>query len=401
MKKIILISTMFACSFLQAETKFNFSGDAYVKGYNINAHNAGNTSTQAFNQFFRLKTEIKPDDNLTLKTGLVLSSESWEGDAHKAVTSGGSGTSIGGTSGSVAANGNVTHLDHAFIEYKQNGWITSVGRQVVSSPGHFLSSDDRRDRIQILKIYPSYDVLALIYDKRAGGSLTDSKDDLDMYSVNYYGIINQHRYALQTGYWVSKKYNNSTSLLNGVVNLDNVKQFTPQYSTTLYGVNLDAYYTILWGGSAYYKDTHQSGALKLTHDFDLLKLEYQSIVTVDGGLVAGGFDSLSSVVNNNPNHLVSSINLRNIGLGLGNKNADEYVHMVRLTKTFGEAITASVGFGCGQLYVTNTSKVEKNTILDTSIKYDFSKNLALNTKIGKFFGDNKDHAESIGLYATF
>ena len=338
MKKTMFIALSLLSSVAMAETKFNFSGDAYVRFYNINAHNVGTSSTQAFSQFFRLNVDAKPDEHLTIKTGLVLSGDNWNGDSSKPVSLSGSsigGSSIGGTNDNGSGNSSISHLDHAQIDYSNDGWITSVGRIAVSSPGNFLTSDDRRDRIQVLKIFPSYDVLAFVYDKRATGSITDKKDDLDMYSVNYYGSWNQFKYAFQTGYWRTKKFNSlGTNLYNGVVNLDNIKQITPQLSTTLLGVNADLYYTILWGGTAYYKDDHHSMALKLSKDLEVLNVEYETIVTRDGGLIAGGFDTLSSIINNSMDHNVSQTNIRNIGFGLGNKNADEYVSMLKFSKKF-------------------------------------------------------------------
>jgi hypothetical protein len=186
MKKTMFIALSLLSSVAMAETKFNFSGDAYVKGYFKNKFSPD--KERGFNQFFRLNADAKVDENLTIKTGLVLSGNTWEGDVHTAGTTG-SNVSLGGTNEDGTGNGNITHLDHAQIDYAKDGWITSVGRMAVTSPGSFLTSDDRRDRVQVLKIFPSYDVLALIYDKRYEGIKTNSKDDMDMYSINYYGTF--------------------------------------------------------------------------------------------------------------------------------------------------------------------------------------------------------------------
>jgi len=398
MKKTMFIALSLLSSVAMAETKFNFSGDAYVKGYFKNKFSPD--KERGFNQLFRLNSEARVDEKLTIKTGLVLSSEAWEGDKHVTTTT---GTAVGGTNEEVAGNGNITHLDHAIIEYNlANGWITSFGRHKVTSPGSFLTSDDRRDRIQVLRISPTYDVLALIYDKRSEGALTNSRDDMDMYSVNYYGTWGDFKYALQTGWWTLKKYNYTNNTVNnGMVNLDNVKQFTPQLSTKVMGIDLDFYYTLLFGGAALYKDSHHAVALKLSKDLEMVKVEYQSMLTKDGGLVASGFDSLSSIINNSPDHNASGIKLRTVGFGLGTKNLDEYLHMVRFSKAVMSDLTLSLSAGVAKLYASTTAKAEKNTVLDATAKYDFSKSLALNAKYGKFFGDNKDHAGSLSLNANF
>ena len=384
MKKTMLIALSLLCSVAMAETKLNFSGDAYVRGYFKNGFSPD--KERAINQFFRLNADAKVDDNLTVKTGLVLSGNSWEGDMHTT-------DSVGGIHEDGFGKGDTTRLDHAQIEYTKDGWVTSVGRMAVTSPGSFLTSDDRRDRVQVLKIFPSYDVLALVYDKRYEGTKTNSRDDLDMYSVNYYGTWGQFKYALQSGYWIQKN--------PAGVSLDNIKQITPQLVTTIAGINLDFYYTILWGGSTYYKNDHHSMALKLSKDLEVVKAELETIMTRNGGLIAGGFDSLSSIVNNSADHNQSAIKLRTIGFGLGAADADEYMSMARFSKAVMPELTLSLGAGVAKFYVSASNKAEKNTIVDATAKYDFSKALALNAKYGKFFGDNKDHAGSLTLSANF
>ncbi len=389
MSKVLMMAVCLISISAHAETKFNFNGDAYVRGYFLNG--TGADHTQAFNQFFRLNVDAAADENLTIKTGLVLSSETWQGDTHTTGTTSGA-TAVGGTNEDGTGNGNITHLDHAIIEYKKDGWITSVGRHAVTSPGSFLTSDDRRDRVQVLKVMPNYDLLALVYDKRSEGSLSNSRDDLDMYSINYYGSIPLFKYALQTGYWKSKT----------PVTLDNIKQFTPQLNGKLLGIEYNAYYTILWGGSVLYKTDHHSAALRLTKDLEIVKVDYQSVFTKRGGLIAGGFDTLSSIINNNPDHNQSSIKLRNIGQGFGNKTGDEWLHMLKFSKNITTEFSASIGGGYAKVLPTFVStKIENDTVLDVTAKYTFSKSLNLAAAYGKFFGDNKDHAGSLTLLANF
>jgi hypothetical protein len=401
MIKTLLCSLMLFAFTATAETKINYSGDAYVRAYFKNT--TGATGNQAFNQFFRFNVNVKPDENLTVKAGLILSSNTWEGDNHKAIYSStfqNTGTAVGGTNDDGFSNDNVTRLDHAVIEYNKNNWITSVGRHVVTTPGGFLTSDDRRDRIQVIKIRDNYDAVAFAYDKRAEGSLTDSKDDLDMYSLNYYGIFASYKYALQTGYWVSKKFVTTTSGFNSV-NLDNIKQISPQIDGKLGPIDMNFYYTLLFGGSSLYKNDHHAAALKLAHDFEIFKIEVQSMVVKNGGLIAGGFDSLSSIVNNSPDHNNSSIKLKTIGFGLGAKEADEALHMARISKAFNESFAASIGGGWGEFFTAATAPLQQNSLVDATARYTFSPNLNLQAAYGHFFGDYEDHAGSLTLKANF
>lgn len=396
MSRILLVALAAFGLTAHAETKVNFSGDAYVRGYFVNGTDP--YSTQAFNHFFRLNVDAKPDDNLTLKTGLVLAAETWEGDTHKPIYGSGtnnSGTAVGGTNENdplATGNGNATHLDHALIEYKKDSWIYSAGRHAVTTPGCFLTCDDRRDRVQIVKITPTYDVFAFAYDKRTEGSLTNSKDDLDMITVAYYGAAPLFKYALQAGYF---KQPNKGSL-------NRVKQFTPQLTGNLLGIDYNFYYSILWGGTSFYKNDHHSAAIRLTKDLEVVKIDYESTFTKRGGLIVSGFDTLSSVINNSPDHNQSSIKMRTIGYGLGVTKKDEYVHMVKISKAFTQEFSASIGGGRAHILTAAAGNtIEKNSILDATAKYAFSKNLNLAGAYGKFFGDNKDHAGSLTLNANF
>ena len=399
MKHITLCLVLLSSFSLAAETKFIFTGDANVKAYFKNS--TGRDGTQAFNQFFRLNAQAKPDENLTLKVGAVLSSSTWEGDNHKGILTGTTatgGTAIGGTNDDGFGNSNVTRLDHAAIEYTKNNYIAAAGRLVVSTPGGFVTSDDRRDRVLVAKIFDNYDMLAFAYDKRAEGSLTNKYDDVDMWTLNYYGNFASWKYALQTAYWKSKTYATATSGFNGA-NLDNIKQVSPHLLGTLFGVETNFYYTLLSGGKALYKNDHHAFALKLAKDLEVLKVEVQSMVTRNGGLVSGGFDSLSSIINSSPDHYNSSIKLRTVGFGLGAKAANETLHMLRLSRNFGESFSATVGGGFGKIY--NASVIENDQVVDATAKYKVSENLSLNLAWGRFFGDFKDHAGSLAVKAHF
>lgn len=394
--KTLLCSLVLFVFTVHAETKINYNGDAYVRAYFKNS--TGPQGTQAFNQFFRFNVNVKPDENLAVRVGAVLSSNVWEGDNHKSIAAG--GTSTGGTNDDGFGGDNVTRLDHAVIEYSKNNWITSAGRHAVSTPGSFLTSDDRRDRIQVIKIRDNYDVIAFAYDKRAEGALNNSRDDVDMFSVNYYGSFTDYKYALQTGYWMSKKFDSTTSAFNSI-NLDRVKQVSPQIEGKLGTVNINFYYTLLFGGDVLYKNDHHAAALKLGHDFEIVRVELQSMVVKNGGLIASGFDSLSSIVNNSPDHNNSSIKLKTIGFGLGNNRADEALHMLKISKVFNEEFMTSIGGGWGEFYNTATTPLQQNSVIDATAKWTISPNLALLGAYGHFFGDNKDHAGSLTLKATF
>ena len=392
MFKTLLMAFVLFSFHAVAETKFNISGDAYVRGYFLNG--TGPAQTQAYAQFLRVNADAKTDEHLTLKTGLVLAAENWEGDTHNTYSTG--GVNEAQALGASLGKGNTTHLDHAVIEYAKDLWIFSAGRQAVTTPGCFLTCDDRRDRIQVAKFMANYDLFAFAYDKRYEGVLNNGKDDTDMITLAYYGNLpSLFKYALQFGY-----FHQTTP--TPALSLDNIKQFTPQINLNLLGLEINGYYSVLWGGTVLYKESHHSAAIRLTKDLEIAKIDYQSIFTVKGGFIATGFDSLSSIINNSPDHNQSLISLRSIGSGLGNAIGDESLHMVKISKNFTNDFVASVGAGAAKvLPAFNSTRLESSTVFDTTAKYTISPNLNLAAAYGTFVGDNEDHAGSLTLNANF
>jgi hypothetical protein len=388
--KLIFGTILFlTCNTTYADNKIDFKGDAFVRGYFKNS--TGNDGTQAFNQYFRLNIDAKPDDNLAIKSGIILSGNTWEGDNHTTPATANGVDQDGG-------GGDTIRLDHASIDYVKNCYSTTIGRVAVTSPGSFLTSDDRRDRFQLLK-FVNNGIWAFIYDKRSEGLLNNGRDDLDMFSISYFGKTTYFKYAVQTGYWTSKTN----------YSLKDLKQITPQLEGDWNKIYYKLYYTLLTGGAnnvqSLFPKTHHAAALVLSKEFGESKLSYQSILTSHGGLIAGGYDTFSSIINNSPDHHQSSIKLRSIGSGFGRQVANERINIIKLAFKINNDFSGSVSAGLARLYVyavtAASSKLENNNVVDATLKYTISKNLSLDMAYGKFFRDNKDHAGSLTVNAIF
>ncbi len=384
MKKALLLSLVLISNMALAETKVNFSGDAYVKGYFKNS--TGKTGDQAFNQMFRLNLDAQADENLSLKAGLILSGNTWEGDNHTT-------NAVGGTHEDGVGGGDTTRLDTASLHYLKNGWLFSAGRMAITSPGSFLTSDDRRDRLQLIKFVEN-GMWAFVYDKRKEGTIANGYDDANMYSINFYGKTESFNYALQTGYFTSKNVNANY--------LKDTKQFTPQIDGKMLGLDYAAYYTLLYKGKpgTLYYGTHHSLALVLGKDFETFKVQLLSAHTQRGGLIASGFDTFSSVINNSPDHNQSSIRLGTIGLGLGTFQKNEHFTALKLTAPIGSDLVGSASFGRGNFYVTKVSALKNESVVDATLKYKLSKNLSLDSKYGRLLSQ-KVHGGSLALNAQF
>lgn len=369
---------------VQAAEQVTFSGDAFVRGYS--KERIGDTADSGFNQFLRLKTTFKADENVNVKVGAIYASSTMQGDFRTA-----------GTSGVHHLTNENIRLDFAHFEYVKDKLFVSVGRQIVSSRGGFLTSDDRRDRLAIAR-FIDQDVLVFLYDKRAEGTLTTALDDLDMYSVNYYGKKENWLYAIQTAYFNQKKPSTTN-----VLKLRDVIQVTPEATYVGDNFSIDGYYTYVGQGTgdAIYQKDHHSLALKYTLNLPIVKMEAQVTATQDGGLVASGFDTLSSVINNSAFNYQSNINLINIGLASGAKKADETVTMTRFTKTIWSDLDLNLGGGYARTYQTTGGRLLNNTVLDAGFRYQVSKASFAKLNFGQLFGDTDRLATNLTYFVNF
>ncbi len=382
----LLISLIFAAINLSiyAADQVTFTGDGFIRGYS--KERTGKNADSGFNQFLRLKTSIKADDAVSVKLGAIYSSSTMQGDFKST-----------GTSGVHHLTDENIRLDFAHFEYIKDSYFVSVGRQIVSSRGGFLTSDDRRDRLAVAK-FIDQDVLVFLYDKRAEGTLTTSLDDLDMYSVNYYGKKDSILYAFQTAFFNQKK---STS--SNLLKLRDVIQVTPELTVIGDNYSVDGYYTYVGHGTgdAIYKNDHHSCALKYTLNLPVLKIEAQGTATLDGGLIASGFDTLSTVINGSAFNYQSNINLVNIGLASGAKKADETVFMTRFTKTLFADFDLSVGGGHARTYSSTRARLLNNTVVDAGFRYQVSKASYAKMNFGQLIGDTDRLATNLTYFVNF
>ncbi len=376
-------------------TEVKVSGDAFVRAHSKDR--TGKSADAGFTHFFRLKTDYAVDQQVSMRLGALYSSTKAEGDFK-------TNTSESSTTAHTGREENVK-LDEAFLTYKYESWTIQSGRMAVSSPQNFLTSDDRRDRIMALNSWNTH-TLVFIFDKRAEGAFNNGRDDLNMYSVNYYGMnLDQSNskfyYALQSGYFAQRK----PSVTGHLLKLRDVMQLTPELTwvSGSQAHKVDVHYSILGNGTgdASYKDWHQSFALKYTANFDWGKLEASGIYTVDGGLVALGYDTLSSVINNSAYNYQSSINLINIGSALGAKKADETLIMARYSKMFTPKLEIGFGGGHSRTYSFTRGKLINNRVWDHFVKYQVSEKSYLKHAFGQLFGETDKLGTSLAYHINF
>ncbi len=345
-------------------------GDAYVRGYsNSDNSTATETKTQGFAQLLRVKLDITTKERIRLSTRATLSGDKWNGDpANNAPT----GTNS--DNDSVNGNGgNPVRLDYGFIEVPfENGWIARAGRQTANFSDCFNTCDDRRDRLMLMKFYGNY-APVILYDKRREGNQNSDENDSDMYAAALFHVHQVHEWALLYAY-----FDNSTTgyMLGGVHN------FSPYYKYK--GQNFKALAVWNWlgageKGSWYANENSHSLALRgeytINKNFDV---GFQTVQSFNGGLIAGGYDTFSFVINNSPEYNQSNTRLVSMG-GLGTLTGgdqdDESLYIGRV-RYFQKKLTAAFAVGKAREYnafATSGNKASDLMIYDLQLKYQYAK----------------------------
>ncbi|KAB7622999.1 hypothetical protein [Alkalilimnicola sp. S0819] len=301
-----------------AQAEVDFGGDFDVRGYSVQTGDSPRERTQGYDQRIRVRAHFKNDDGIQVHTRLVLSDRNWTGDG------------IAGPAGPYTNTGRDTvSLDYGFVQIPMLGGIVRVGRQEANWNNHLLTSDDRRDRISFIKPMGGT-TLVLLTDKRVEGALGNTQDDGDLYAAAAVGSAGGLSWGALLAYFDGHE---DTAWLHEVM------AFSPWVSGTVGPVTLTGGFNLLWGGDkgqffgdtpGFTDDGSLSAYLRGALDVGPVKVEAQYVGTRDGGLVGGGFDTFSSLINNSPDNNQSATSVYAIG-GLGQEDVDRDVIALRVT----------------------------------------------------------------------
>ena len=341
-----------------------------------NTHNY----SRGYNQLLRLKGTLKNDDGVSLNFRLKLSDTNWAGDTH--ATNGMAGPYTNQASDLVS-------LDYGFVQFPLAGWTVRVGRQEANWAFNFLTSDDRRDRILALRKFGGTTVLGVM-DKRQEGSFTNEKDDGDLYALGAVGVNSGWLWGALGGYWNSTKPKDG-----GTYALSQAKLLTVFAKGKAGPVEITGSAHVIFGAAegALYENTGESEFLRLGWSTGPVKLEGQIAAIQHGGLVAGGFDTFSSMINNSPDNYLSSTSVQHFGsLGITNLTDEltQYLPAVRVTGKIGDKVTLMGA--AGDFISKNDSKASKTEFsrmfVDLQAHYQVTPSLKSWATVGYLGGDS-------------
>ncbi len=373
-----------------------FGGDYSWSGFRTDTSSLKDTASDkyqavkfktGYNQLLRLKGALKNDDGVSLNFRLKLSDTNWEGDTH--ATNGMAGPYTNQASDLVS-------LDYGYVQFPLAGWTIRVGRQEANWGFNFLTSDDRRDRILALRKFGGVTVLGAM-DKRQEGSLTNDKDDGDLVAAGAIGVTNGWLWGILPGYFYGTKKTDG-----GGFAFSDIALISGFAKGKVGPVELMGTVNIVGGapdGQGYFETTAESEFVRVGWSTGPVKLEGQLVGVQHGGLIAGGFDTFSTLINNNPDNMQSNTNVANIGSAAVTDVTDkltQWLPAVRVTGKVGDKVTLMGA--AGDFISKNDSKFSKaefsRYFLDLQAHYHVTPSLETYATLGWLSGDDsaKDNA---------
>lgn len=367
---------------IQTDFGVTYQADAfYVDGDAYGDDGSGN----GLANLLRLKADFKDENTgVSLHTSIQLAGSTFSGDDRGMTANDINGQPVTFTGGSYNNNGNETvTLDTGYVQIPIAGNLLRVGRQAANWNNCLLVCDDRRDRVSFLAP-TSIGTWIALYDRRAdnisGNGVFESADSGDMFSG---GLITRLG-GMNVGLLYVHFFKNSEA---ATYSFQNVNIFSPYISGSITeGLEFATGLNYVWGndnggGNSPFGDgtlagldveDGWSGYARLTGDVGMLDWGVQYLGTFDGGLVDPGFDTYSSILNNNPASTQSPTSLVSMGRALGIQEYDEHLVIGQLgfNVTPKLKLTGAVGWFSadnGQLDVDDTSM-----IYDVSASYQIN-----------------------------
>lgn len=348
-----------------AQAEVDFGGDFLFTGYRVDTGAADDTA--AYRQITRLKAHFKNADGVQVHTRLLLNANVWAGDAYASTSTNDQGITTGGDVG----------LDYGFVHVPLGGtWALRVGRQEANWGFNFNTSDDRRDRILLMgKVGGT--TLLFLNDKRIEGLTTSDDDDGDMYSAAAIGTAGGWLWGVVGAYfkgWGSEGYSASDVIL-----------VSPFIKGKIGSVSLEGTYNFTGNGEYLWTDSSHAAFLRGGMNLGALTAELQGVLVIDGGLVAGGWDSFSSLIHNSPDNYPSPTRIGGLNIGglgktdgpfaaFNNDNFDRYGLMGRLTWKSGKV---KVMGALGAIHYDNDGADETVTFEDVQVHYQLTDSTTL------------------------
>ncbi|QIT56742.1 porin [Aquisalimonas sp. 2447] len=303
-----------------AMANVEFGGDFDALYYNVQG--TGDQAT-GFEQRMRLQSAFETDGGVSAHARLNLFNDRWTGDA--------SGQNLDEAPFNGRGNRNV-ELDMAYVSIPMAGGSVNIGRQAANwNPMGLTTTDDRRDRISYVRPLGGGHTGIVLYDRRQAPDDTVREADGNLFVGALLGPLAE---GVQYGFLVGQFTAGGGGAGSAVdadgnpvagYGLRGATLLSPYIEGQAGDFNYGAGFHYLGDshGGAFTEDTlagYVHGGFQMTPEF---KLDGQIFHAADGALVAGGYDTYSSLIHNSPDHDQSATRIGALNLGgLGTEGQD-------------------------------------------------------------------------------
>ncbi len=364
---------------------FQFGGDADFDYYNT--RDVGDRFT-GFEQRIRLQMAADAGNGVSVNARLNLINDRWTGD-----DSGGDGSQESPYTAGNRDHRNV-QLDYGFVRFPLGPGALSVGRQISNWNNDFTASDDRRDRIGYATRIAGQ-VLSVSYDRRRAPDPAFHEADRNQLNIALLGPIGDTgwRYGVLLSNWEASGSGGGDALRGATL-------FAPYVNGVIGPVDLmiGGHYFGDSRGGAYTEDTfgyYVRGGFQASQD---IRLEAQVAGMESGTLVAGGWDSFSSLIHNSPDHNASATRIGGLNLsgsGVENQEDNSILLMAiraQLAVTPQLTITPALGLVNYETYsaATGDPVIDDEDVVFYDLRADYQLNPATSLFAAVGYADSED-----------
>ncbi|SEP15989.1 porin [Aquisalimonas asiatica] len=398
----------------------NFGGDADFGVYGTRDGASNNLGTGA-EQRIRLATSVETDGGVEVHARLNLFNDRWTGDNSGVSTQ-------DDTPYSLRDHRNV-ELDYGYVSMRTALGQLNIGRQQANWNNNFTTSDDRRDRVSLVTPLGGGHTMITVYDRRQDATTqsldnppvegSDSDRQLDGH-LGFFAFIGPLAENVSYGLLLAQfEAGGSGATTEGEIDGEAADLgYGPRGATLIapyvegeagdLDYRIGGHYFGNGHGPAFNEDSFgiyaQSG-FQLTPEF---KMEGQVMYADGGTLVAGGYDSYSSLIHNSPDHDLTATRIAGLDMGgLGNTDQeDDSVTLIATRGTYEMMDWTFMGALGWVNYDRPSEDVDEDVVFaDLQAHYQLTESTTVYGTFGyadteDFLGNNS-HASSLNVSVQF
>jgi len=370
----------------------------YVQSDAFEAAASDTDEDNGFAHLIRLKTDFLDEDTgISLHTSVEVAGDRWSGDSVR-------NSPTGGQAFNTTNTGDSVRLDLGYVQIPMGHTVFRVGRQATSYNSCFLVCDDRRDRILMIQPFSKDLQVLAIYDRRQDSDPFLNADNGDQFGLAAVGKMGGVNASLLLLHYL-KNDSGVRAPANGGPGPSGTQQYALQANNAVSGyvngdigelAKLTVGFNYFMDGELtneaapgvpidgmFFADDSLSQFLRLEGSVGVVDWGVQYAGAQDGGLISGGFDTYSSLINNNPESTNSPTSVYTMGQKFGYKDFDQQLIAGKLTWNLSPkfAITGAVG----QLDIDNPGIDALGPLApsasDTSMFYDLQLSYQVNKSL--------------------